>query len=163
MIRLDGGLYPGHSGAPVADAEGRTIGIATAALTQLHGVVLPWTTVDRVLEHLQSHGRVVQPYVGIVAQAVRLNDAQAADLGVTPGAGLLVTGVADAGPAAQAGLLVGDVLISVAGARVESIDDLRDVLGRQSVGAQMLVAVGRGGQRKELTVQVGERASHACC
>ena len=67
----------------MADAEGRTIGIATAALTRLHGVVLPWTTVDRVLEHLQSHGRVVQPYVGIVAQAVRLNDAQAADLGVT--------------------------------------------------------------------------------
>ena len=70
--------------------------------------------------------------------------------------------MADAGPAAQAGLLVGDVLISVAGARVESIDDLRDVLGRQSVGAQVAVAVGRGGQRKELTVQIGERASHAC-
>jgi len=162
LIRLDGGLYPGFSGAPVADAGGRAIGIATSALTRVHGVVLPWTTVDRVLEQLQSHGRVVQNYLGLVAQAVRLSDAQAAPLGVAPGAALLVTGVADDGPAAAAGLLVGDVLVAVGGARVESIDDLRDALGSQRAGAELALVVGRGGQRKELTVQVGERPPRGC-
>ena len=54
LIRLDGEVYPGFSGAPGADAAGRALGIATSALTRIHGVVLPWKTVDRVLGQLHS-------------------------------------------------------------------------------------------------------------
>ena len=162
LIRLDGGLYPGFSGAPVADAHGRSIGIATSALSRMHGIVLPWITVDRVLGQLAAHGRVVHGYLGVALQPVRLPDAQAASLGIAPGAGLLVTGVADDSPAARAGLLLGDVLIDVAGQRVESIDGLRDALGELAIGAQVALVVARGGARAELSVQLGERAPGRC-
>jgi len=160
LIRLDGGLYPGFSGAPVADAAGRALGIATSALTRIHGVVLPWKTIDRVLGQLHSQGRVVRPYLGIVVQAVRLPEAQATTLGVTTGAGLLVTGTD--GPAATAGIMVGDVLVMVGSARVESIDDLQRALDGLGVGSQVAVIVGRGGDRKEVTVEVGERTHRGC-
>ena len=162
LIRLDGGLYPGYSGAPVAEHQGQTLGIATSALTRVHGIVLPWSTVDRVLEQLQAHGRVAQGYLGIVAQAVRLGDAQAAALGVATGGALLLTAVADDGPAAGAGLLVGDVLVAVDGARVASIDDLRDALAGRTVGDELKPLVARGGERKEFAVRVGERAAGRC-
>ena len=162
LIRLDGGLYPGYSGAPVASAQGQTLGIATSGLTRMHGIVLPWSTVDRVLEQLQAHGRVAQGYVGVVAQAVRLGDNQAATLGVAAGGALLLTAVADDGPAAAAGLLLGDVLVAIDGARIESIDDLRDALGRRAIGDELKLLIARGGERKELTVRVGERAAGRC-
>jgi S1-C subfamily serine protease len=162
LIRLDGGLYPGYSGAPVATAQGQTLGIATSGLTRVHGIVLPWSTVDRVLEQLQSHGRVAQGYLGIVAQAVRLGDTQAAALGVAAGGALLLTAVADDGPAAAAGLLLGDVLVAIDGARIETTDDLRDALGRHAVGDELKLLVARGGERKEFVARVGERAAGRC-
>ncbi|MDE2454618.1 MAG: serine protease, partial [Burkholderiales bacterium] len=71
LIRLDGGLYPGLAGAPVAGADGRVIGVASPAFSRLHGLVLPVATVDRVLAQLLSHGRVRQGYLGIATQPVR--------------------------------------------------------------------------------------------
>jgi S1-C subfamily serine protease len=162
LIRLDGGLYPGFSGAPVADAAGHAIGIATAALSRLHGIVLPAATVDRVVTQLLAHGRVAHGYLGLALQPVQLPDAQAAALDIAPGGGLLVTSVADDGPAADAGVLLGDVLVELGGARVQSIDALRDALGGDRIGARLPAVLVRGGQRLELTIQVGERARGRC-
>lgn len=162
LIRLDGGLYPGYSGAPVADASGRTIGIATSALSRVHGIVLPASTVDRVLAQLAQHGRIVRGFLGIATQAVRLAESQVAALGLAPGGALLVTGVADDGPAAKAGLLVGDLIAAIGDARVESIDDLRDALGGETVGRELPLKVARGGDAKTLGVTVGERPRGRC-
>ncbi len=155
LIRLDGGLYPGLAGAAVADASGQCIGIASPAFSRLHGVVLPVATVDRVLTALLTHGRVPQGYLGIAALPVRATlDGAGTD-------GLLVSSVAEGSPAAQAGLLVGDVLVSAGGQAVASIEALRACLAEQ-IGGRLRLQVARGGQAQELLLDVAERPPSAC-
>lgn len=156
LIRLDGGLYPGLAGAPVADRSGQALGMASAAFSRHHGVVLPAATIDRVLAQLLSHGRVQQGYLGIAAQPVRAQiDGAAVD-------GLLVSSVADDGPAAAAGLLVGDVIVSAGGQAVTRIEGLRDLLGADQVGGRLRLKVARGGQAVELSLDVAERPRSRC-
>ena len=153
LIRLDGGLYPGYAGAPVADASGRVIGIASSAFSRHHGVVLPVATVDRVIDQLLAHGRVEQGYLGIAGQPVRATlDGAAVD-------GLLVSSVAEEGPAARGGLLVGDVIVKLDGEPVGSLDNLRGAL---QVGAEVRVLIARGGAGRELTLAVAQRPSSRC-
>jgi len=153
LIRLDGGLYPGLAGAAVGDASGRVLGVASQAFSRHHGVVLPVATIERVIEQLLTHGRVQQGYLGIAAQPVRaLRDGVGVD-------GLLVSSVADDGPAAHAGLLVGDVIVSLGGQAVGSLEGLRE---RLQVGAQVDVDVARGGRAHRLSVQVAERPHSRC-
>lgn len=153
LIQLDGGLYPGLEGAPVADASGRVLGIASSAFSRHHGVVLPVATIDRVLDQLLAHGQVRQGYVGIAAQPVRATlDGTAVD-------GLLVSSVADEGPAAHAGLQVADVIVKVGGEPVASLDALRALL---QVGARVSVLVSRGGQGRELSLEVIQRPTSSC-
>jgi S1-C subfamily serine protease len=157
LVRLDGGLYPGLAGAPVADASGLVIGVASPALSRHHGVVLPVETIDRVLAQLLAHGRVRQGYLGLAAQPVRtMLDGAALE-------GLLVSSVADDGPAAKAGLLVGDVIVQAGGRPVSSIEALRDLLGNEQVGSRLRLKVVRGGQAAELSLDVEDRPGHACC
>jgi S1-C subfamily serine protease len=153
LIRLDGGLYPGLLGAAVADAQGRLLGVASAAFSRHHGVVVPLETIERVVEPLLTHGRVARGYLGIAAQPVRAQrDGEAVD-------GLLVTSVADGSPAARAGLLVGDVIVTLGG---EPAGDLERVRERLQVGAQIELGIARGGRAHTLSLQVTERP-HARC
>jgi len=153
LIRLDGGLYPGLAGAAVADETGRLLGIASPMFSRHHGVVLPVATVGRVVEQLLTHGRVRQGYLGIAAQPVR---AQRDGVGVD---GLLVSSVADDGPAARAGLLVGDVIVALGGHAVNSLEALRE---RLQVGAQVDVDIARGGRAQTLAMHVAERPHVHC-
>lgn len=153
LIRLDGGLYPGFSGAPVADASGQVIGVASDALSRHHGIVLPVATVDRVLDQLLAHGRVQQGYLGIAAQPVRATlDGSAVD-------GLLVSSLADEGPAARAGLRVSDVIVKIGDRSATSLEALRDQL---QVGAQVRVLVSRGGTGHEVSLEVAQRPTSRC-
>ena len=153
LIRLDGGLYPGLDGGPVADGDGRVLGVASSGLSRHHGVVLPVATVDRVLDALLAHGRVPQGYLGVAAQPVRTTQDG------TPVDGLLVSSVAADGPGARGGLLVGDVITQLDGEPVASLDALRGAL---RVGAEVAVQVVRGGQGLALTLTVAERPASRC-
>jgi S1-C subfamily serine protease len=158
LVRLDGGLYPGLAGAAVADAAGLVVGVASPALSRHHGVVLPWATVDRIAEALQAHGQVSRGYLGIAAQPVTLPASQAGG----PGDALLVAGMADDGPAARAGLLVGDIVLSAGGQRVADVESLRQLLAAQPAGTRLRLQVSRAGQPLEVGVDVGERRRRAC-
>jgi serine protease Do len=156
LIRLDGGLYPGLAGAPVADAAGRVLGVASPMLSRHHGVVLPVATVERVLAQLLAHGHVRQGHLGVAVQPVRaVLDGAATE-------GLLVSSVADDGPAARAGLLVGDVIVSVAGRPVADLDGLRRELGSANPGTALELRIARGGAGLKLTVEVSERPPRRC-
>jgi serine protease Do len=148
LLRLDGGLYPGMEGAPVADAEGRVLGVASSAFSRHHGVVLPGSTVDRVVDELLAHGRVAQGYLGIAAQPAQ------ARLGDERVDGLLLTSIAEEGPAARAGLLVGDILVRIGEEPATALERLRAHL---QVGSRVLLTVVRGGQSMTLELEVGER------
>lgn len=162
LIRLDGGLYPGMTGAPVADASGRVLGVASPMLSRHHGVVLPGATIDRVLAQLLAHGHARQGHLGIAAQPVRATiEGVATD-------GLLVSSVADDGPAAKAGLLVGDVIVEVGGQAVASIEALRARLAGEAVGSSLALKVARGGRAMQLSIEIAERPARGgihghCC
>jgi S1-C subfamily serine protease len=152
LIRLDGGLGAGFSGAPVADARGALIGVATAALSRSHGIVIPAATIDRVADALLAGGRVERGFLGIGAQPVETGEA----------AGLLVHAVAADGPAAKAGLLVGDIIVAAGGVEVGSLRALRAALADR-VGQAVTLRLSRGGAAKDIDVQVGAWPAGARC
>ena len=153
LIRLDGGLPPSLYGAAVADAKGNVFGIASGALSRHHGIVLPASTVDRVVDQLLAHGRVQHGYLGIAAQPVD------AELDGEAVQGLLVSSLVADGPAARGGLLVGDVIVRIDGEAVPSLDAMRPLL---KVGSQARVQVARGGRSHELTIDVQQRPGSRC-
>jgi serine protease Do len=156
LIRLDGGVYDGLSGGPVADASGAVIGIATSALSRHYGIVVPASTVSRVVDALVSSGHIARPWLGIGAQPVPLPGGAAAS-------GLLISALVPAGPAERAGLLIGDIVVRVAGEAAADLGALRSALAG-SVGKTATLAILRGGEAKELQVEVGERpAERRCC
>ena len=163
LVRLDGGLYPGQMGAPVCDPQGQVIGLASAALARHHGVVVPAATIDRVVDALLAHGRVRRGHLGIAAQPVPLSAPMRAAADADSETGLLVSGVGEDSAAARAGLLVGDVLVSVGGRAVASIEALRDLLTGDQIGSRLRVVLLRGGARQELSVEVDERRWEARC
>jgi S1-C subfamily serine protease len=168
LVRLDGGLFAGLSGGPVFDARGHVIGIANGALVRGGAVVVPAATIDRVIDELLARGRVARPYLGIVAQPVRLPAGAGGPDATAPGVGLLVTGLDEAGPAHGAGLMVGDIVRAVAGQPVADIAALRGALATRHSGTTVTVAVLRGGAPLELSLVTGEApaprpASEGCC
>jgi serine protease Do len=152
MIRLDGSLYQGLSGGPVADASGKVVGIATSALSRSYGMVVPATTVTRVVEALLSKGHVPRAFLGIGAQPVPVRSQED---GGADAAGLLITGLVAGGPADSAGMLVGDILIGVDGKAAASLHDLRAGLA-DKVGQAVQATVHRGGVPTELKLEVGQ-------
>ena len=160
LIRLDGGVYDGLSGAPVADADGAVIGIATAALSRSYGIVVPASTVSRVIDALLAHGRVARPWLGIGAQPVPLPEAPGAAAGEK--SGLLVTSLAAGGPAERAGLLIGDIIVRAAEGAAANLRELRQALAAH-VGKTVALAVLRGGAPLDLQTSVGEWPSTRGC
>jgi S1-C subfamily serine protease len=157
LIRLDGGVYDGLSGAPVADADGAVIGIATSALSRHYGIVVPASTVSRVVDALLASGHVARPWLGIGAQSVPL------PAGSEAGSGLLISALVPGGPAERAGLLIGDIVVKVAGQPATDLPAMRAALA-SSVGQQATLAILRGGAARELPIEVGERpAERRCC
>ncbi len=147
-IRLDLTLYPGSSGGLVVDSAAATVGIATSALSRIAGLAVPAATVNRVLDEILSRGRVSRGYLGVGLQPVELPDHRRA---------LIVLSLESAGPASRAGVLIGDVLLTIAGKPVADTDDIQTALESHSVGQTIEVGLLRGGESKQVAVTIGER------
>lgn len=148
-IRLDLTLYPGSSGGVVVNTAGEAIGIATSALSRIAGVAIPAATIDRVVDEILARGRVSRGYLGLGLQPVELPDHHK---------GLIVLSLEPEGPAAKAGVLIGDILVKLGGAAVSDTDDIQTVLERHAVGQGVEAALLRGGVARNLAITVGERA-----
>jgi S1-C subfamily serine protease len=157
FIRTDATFYPGFSGGPLVDTAGRMVGLATSHFGQGVGLAIPLETATRVGSALLSHGRVRRGFLGLGSQPVALPEALRSRLGLEQESGLLVVGVEAGGPAERAGLMIGDVLVSLGGQPIRHTDDLRGQLGPERVGQAVPARVIRGGEPRDLTVTVGER------
>jgi S1-C subfamily serine protease len=147
-IRLDLTLYPGSAGGIVIDVEGKAIGIATPVLSRIAGVAIPAPNIDRAVEEILERGRVSRGYLGVGLQPVELSDHHK---------GLIVLSVESGGPAAKAGVLIGDVLVALGGKNVEDTEDIQAALEGYAVGTAIEAVVSRGGERRVVSVTVGER------
>jgi S1-C subfamily serine protease len=149
LIRLD--LRPAREleGAPVFDADGRLFGMVAAGPRRTV-LVIPASTVARAVDQLLAKGRITRGYLGVGVQAARVPEAEKRR-------GLLVTSIAADGPAARAGLTVGDVLLNVGDKDVETRYDLLWLLGSDTVGRQVVAKGLRGGAPFEWRIEIGER------
>ncbi len=157
-IRTDVTMYPGFSGGPLVDVEGRALGINTSGLGGIP-LTIPIRLAWRVAEALAREGQVRRGYLGIRAQAVPLAPAQQAALGRAQARGLLIVGIEEGSPAAQGGLQVGDLLTAFQGQPVGEVEDLQGRLMGAIVGQAAEVEVLRGEARRTMTVVIGERQS----
>jgi S1-C subfamily serine protease len=159
FIRPDLNVYASFSGGPLVDASGRIVGMNTWGLSRRTALMLPITTLERVVAALAHGGRVARGYLGIAMQAVRLPDSIRASQGLKQTAGAIVIDVAPGEPADRAGLLIGDVLLAIGSAVVEDSDDVQRALGASSVGTTQTLRILRGGEAREVKATVGERPS----
>jgi S1-C subfamily serine protease len=155
-LQTDVVMYPGFSGGPLVDANGRLVGLNTSALSDGVSLALPTSTLGRVAESLLAHGRVRRGYLGVSTQRVRLPEALKGELGQK--SGLLVISVEPDSPAEKGGLTLGDTIVSLANEVVHSHDDLLALLTGDRVGTAVPMRIVRGGQVQTLDVTIGERS-----
>lgn len=157
LIRTDTTPYPGFSGGPLIDAAGRVLGLNTSGLLRGGAVTIPAVAAWQIAGTLASQGRIRRGYLGIRSQPVALPPGQQQALGREQPSGLLLVWVEEGSPAAQGGLLVGDILVAVDGQPVADPDELQGSLTGAVVGQPTPIDILRGGQPTTVTVTVGER------
>jgi S1-C subfamily serine protease len=148
-------MYPGFSGGPLVDSEGRVVGLNTSALSRGAALAVPFDTLGRVVEALLSRGRIRRGYLGVGAQPARLPEGLAKELGQETG--LLLVSVEAGSPAEQSGLLMGDTLVTLNGNRIRHLDDLFAALGEEAIGQPVPAKLVRGGKLQDAAISVGER------
>jgi S1-C subfamily serine protease len=158
FVRLDLAIYDGFSGGPLVDAAGRVLGLNTSGLTRAAPVTIPVATVNRVADELLAKGHVRRGYAGVAVQPVELPERLAREHGLSAGGALLVVAVEQGAPADRAGILLGDVLVTLDGAPLrEPMDLLAGLSGRAPIELRLL----RGGAPLSVSLTPGDRPSRA--
>ncbi len=154
VIQTDAAINPGNSGGPLLDSAGRLIGVNTAIYSPSGayagiGFAVPVEEVNRVIPELIRHGRLIKPGIG----ATLVDERVARQLGID---GILIRDVEPGGPAEQAGLqptrqhlgeiVLGDIIVEVAGNRVDTYDEIRTILESYRVGDTIELTCIRDGQ-----------------
>jgi S1-C subfamily serine protease len=156
LFSLDLTLYAGFSGGPLVDAQGRVVGVNTSGMSRQMQLAVPAAVVSRTLDELVRHGRISHGYLGVGTQPVRVPDAMRQQLGLDQELAVIVVDVQSDSPAA-AGLLIGDLILSLDGQAVVDPVELRRLLRAERIGRRITARVVRGGQSRDVELTVGER------
>jgi S1-C subfamily serine protease len=120
-------------------------------------LAIPASTVDRIVDQLLAKGRIPRAYVGLGMQRVRLDANVAQSLSQPRRTGVIVMSVDADGPAARAGVMLGDVLTAWEGAPVTDVRDVMERLGPESVGSTVELGLIRAGVPTRASVTIDER------
>jgi len=157
FLQTDAAINPGNSGGALVDMQGRLIGINTAIFSKSGGsngvgFAIPSNMVSVVLRSSDTGDRVTRPWVGASFQEVTSDIA--GSLGLERPRGALVTNVMDGGPAADAGIKPGDVILAINGTRVEHVDALGYRLATIGIGNQAEFTVLSRGKRQKISLEL---------
>lgn len=158
FIQTDVAINPGNSGGPLFNLEGEVVGVNSQIFTRSGGSIglsfaIPVSVVRNVVAQLEESGRVTRGWLGVTIQDVDKNLAES--FGLDRPRGALVVQLAPGGPAADAGLREGDVIISFDGKDIPTSSDLPHVVGLIAPGTRVAVVVMRDKKRKNIKVEVG--------
>ncbi|WP_439272504.1 DegQ family serine endoprotease [Pseudochrobactrum sp. HB0163] len=160
FIQTDAAINPGNSGGALIDMNGHLIGINTAIYSRSGGSVgigfaIPSNMVAAVVKSAESgNDKFERPYVGATFQAVTPDIA--AGLGLRQPSGALITDLAEKGPAAQAGIRIGDVITAVDGVTVSNPDALAYRVSTAGIGTVVRMTVLNDGKTREVTVKLAQ-------
>jgi serine protease Do len=161
FLQTDAAINPGNSGGPLLNLRGEVIGVNAAIASQTGsfegiGFAIPSNMAVYVAKALMAHGKVERAWLGVSVQDVTPEVAKSA--GIEERKGTLIAEVVKGGPAEQAGLHKGDVVIAYGGKDVADASALRNAVAVTPVGHEVQVTVLRSGQKQELTAKVGHLA-----
>ena len=154
VIRTSAPVHDGFAGGAFVGADGALLGIITASAIRGLTVVIPARIAWEAAAALADRRSLKRGYLGIAAQPVRVPEKQRLE---GRDQALLVVGVKDGSPAATAGLLVGDLLLSLDGLELASPEDLLDLLVGDRVGRPLTLRVLRGGAAIDVSITAAER------
>jgi S1-C subfamily serine protease len=156
-IRTDTTPFPGFSGGPLADADGRVIGLNTSGFGHGVAITIPVDLAWKVAAQLAKHGSVRRGYLGVRSQGVEIPVAAKKSLKREQATGLILIGVESDSPAEAAGLMVGDIIVAIDSQPVQNHDELLARLSGDVIDKSTTVEVLRGGQPKSINVKIGTR------
>ena len=159
FIQTDASINRGNSGGPLFNLDGEVIGINTAIFSQTGGSVgigfaISANLASQVVSQLQDYGRTRRGWLGVFIQEVTEDIADS--LGLADAKGALIASVTETGPADEAGLQAGDVIIRFDGKEVVKSRDLPRIVAETAVETTVDVQVVRDGEVKVLSVTLGE-------
>jgi S1-C subfamily serine protease len=162
LIQHDAAINPGNSGGPLFDLAGRVIGVNTlgipqSGVTPVQGLffAIPANRVANIASQLIENGKASYPYIGIEYQPISPDLAAQNDLPVDYGAYVLAT--VQGGPAEQAGIRRGDIILSIGDERIDSQTTFSEALFAQSPGESVTVTALRGNENLQFEVTLTER------
>lgn len=153
VIQTDAAINPGNSGGPLLDSAGRLIGVNTAIYSPSGayagiGFAVAVDIVNEIVPQLIKNGRIIRPGLGVTLVDERV----AREIGID---GALILGIESGGPAEAAGLrptteyrgevVIGDIIVAVAGVKVRTYDDLRSEIEKFKVGEEITLTIVRNG------------------
>ncbi|MBB3330089.1 serine protease Do [Halomonas campaniensis] len=159
FIQTDVAINPGNSGGPLFNLEGEVIGINSQIFTRSGGFMglsfaIPINVAMDVADQLRDDGQVRRGWLGVMIQPVSRDLAES--FGMDSPSGALIADLDPEGPAARDGLRAGDVILEVDGARVHDSSTLPRLIGRTSPGSEVELELMRDGERRELSVTLGD-------
>lgn len=161
FIQTDAAINPGNSGGPLVNIYGEAIGMNTAIFSrsggsQGIGFAIPSNILKDVSDKLVATGRVQRAYLGVYIQ--NLTSDLSKEFGLNSTSGALVTDVEKGGPADQAGIKSGDIVIAIAGENIKDSEDLKYKVAMAPIGKHSEFTLFKAGKTRKVSVYLAERS-----
>lgn len=156
-IRLDVGLQPTAVGGAVIDAYGNLVGLATPRFARFGAIAVPASAINKIADTLLRKGRIPRGYLGVGLQPVRLPNALRESLHRNEKTATIILEVHPDGPADKAGIMIGDILVSLGGHPITRLEDVQSLLVGDAIGKSLPLKFVRGGSVQEGSIMVAER------
>jgi S1-C subfamily serine protease len=156
-VRLDVSIQPTAVGGAVVDSAGKIFGVITPRFGRFGSTLTPAATVNNVVDTLLEKGRIPRGYLGVGLQPVRLPEALRQTLKREERSAVIVLEIEPNSPANRAGLMIGDIIVSLAGNAVSRLEDIHSRLHGSAIGKPCAIGFVRGGALQESEIMIAER------
>jgi len=153
FIQIDASINPGNSGGPLLNINGELVGINTAIYAKAQGIgfAIPISKAKKIVSDLIQYGEVIQAWIGITIQNL---DAKVAQYLIFPRKkGVIVKAVESQSPAANSGLLEGDIILSIGNKKILSITDYHSATKSLPAGDVLETNIWRSGQERTIAIK----------
>jgi S1-C subfamily serine protease len=154
IIQTDASLNPGNSGGPLVNSKGEVIGVNTATIADAQGLcfAIPINTAKFVIEQIMRYGRVRRARIGVACQNIILQKKAVSYFGLESEKAILVIGMVENGPAQNAGLSEGDIIVELNSESVETSDDLHKKLNAGMINEITTITIIRSDKKINLPI-----------